>query len=167
MRHKHAMAILAGAAAMLSGCATVNPYHEDTMCPSLNDFGQCVNMTEAYEKTLEPESPTDQEQANATRAPVETHGKVESADSHTAKEPEKTYRGQLYTELATLIQDPKTPLLKPPTVRRVLVLSYEDKALFMPRFFYMMVNEGTWTLDELPANDNGAQPVELFSEHEK
>lgn len=167
MRHKHAIAILAGAAAMLSGCATVNPYHEDTMCPSLNDFGQCVNMTEAYEKTLEPESSKDQKQANAEKAPVETREKAKSADSRPTKDPEKTYRGQLYTELATLIQAPKTPLLKPPTVRRVLVLSYEDKALFMPRFFYMMVDKGTWTLDELPVNDNGAQPVELFSEHEK
>lgn len=165
MRHKLLMAILAGVAAVLSGCATVNPYHDDTMCPSLNDFGQCVNMTEAYEKTLEPLRPKDQEQANA--APVETRAKVESADSSPAKDPEKTYRGQLYTELATLIQAPKTPLLKPPTVRRVLVLSYEDKALFMPRFFYMMVNEGTWTLNELPADEHGAKPVEIFAEHEK
>lgn len=172
MVRKAISAMVLTGATVLSGCSTVNPYHDDTMCPARNDFGQCVSMTEAYEHTLSdkerltPAIPKDKGKTNDADGQADKSAKGTPGDAP-ATGAEKTYRGELYTELATLIQSPKTPVMKPPTVRRVLVLPYQDDALFMPRYFYMVIDQGTWTLDEVPAQTAGAHSVELFSEHEK
>lgn len=169
MRYE-AMGGALGALLLLSGCATVNPYNDDTMCPSMNDFGQCVSMTEAYEHTLDPEAKKATEhEGKGKGAPVTSAEDQASAAGPVGGETgqEVTYRGELYKEMASLLREPKTPVIKPPTVRRVLVTSYEDnQELYMPRYFYIVIEKPTWTLREVPGPERD-KAVELFSEHEK
>ncbi len=140
---------------LLSGCGALNPYHKTTMCPSLNDFGECVSMPEAYEATLETPS--------AQGRPGE--GKTTPASNEAS--PEIDYRTQYYREMASLIREPTTPLVKPPTVRRVLITSYEDGALFMPRYLYLMIDGPEWVLAEPRPSPGGDTAIELFRQTEK
>ena len=169
MVHKSLVAWPFAGVLLLSGCASVNPYNDDTMCPARNDFGQCVSMTEAYEHTLD-----DTERTTPAIKSHDADAKDSGKESDTAKPKatlengkEKTYRGELYAELSTLLRAPKTPVMKPPTVRRVLVLPYQDGALFMPRYFYMVIDPGQWVLKEVADKHGDAHSVELFSKHEK
>lgn len=164
MRNQAARILAMLASALLTAsCSTLNPYHEDTMCPARNDFGKCVSMSEAYEKTLNEDDTSDSQKGNENAkgngtAVTQTRG---------GKASEKEYREQLYREIGSLLKQPTTPILRPPKVRRVLVMPYKDGALFMPRYVYIMIDKPEWILRELPEAQVKEKPIELFSETAK
>lgn len=154
-------------AGLMQACGTINPYHDDTMCPALEDYGECVSMMKAY-KEGDQRKPA--AKAKSPKAPTES-GAVPQPNSVTSTpqpaQSELTYRKALYREMATLLDAPKTPLRRPPTIRRILVTPYEDHGtMFMPRYLFVVIDNGGWILDELPDRGQG-KSVELFSEHEK
>jgi len=174
----------------LTGCQTLNPYEEKSFCSSYNDFGKCVSVTEAYESSIAGEempgvSINEYENTIGEDDEIEdefnydvnregaTHEKNEKARKlmpmkKTDQMDELEYRRQLYREMASLLQDPKTPMLRPPKIRRVLITSYDDEdVLYMPRYVYLIVDKGGWVLNEV--NDLEGQPsaLELFEGYEK
>ena len=58
----------------------------------------------------------------------------------------------MYKKLAGLLDEPKTPLIAPPKVMRVLLLPYKnDRDLYMYRYAYFVVDDFRWVLDGNPA----------------
>jgi conjugal transfer pilus assembly protein TraV len=125
--------------ALLAACSTVgdtiNPYKSNFNCP-YKESGKCISMTGAYEESrLEKTQPTDP----AKEGLVPTSG-------------EKTYQEGVYKKLAGLLEEPKTPLIAPPKVMRVLLLPYKnDRDLYMYRYAYFVVDDFRWVLDGNPA----------------
>ncbi len=127
------------AIALLSGCSTVgntiNPYKSSFNCP-YKESGRCISMTGAYEESRQAlVQPTDQ--AKAATLPMSG---------------EKAYQESVYKKLSGLLEEPKTPVIAPPKVMRVLLLPYKnDKDLYMYRYAYFVVDDFRWVLDGNPA----------------
>ncbi len=118
---------------LLSGCgAVVNPYHENFNCRAPEEEGRCVDTLTAYEDATGI-SPLNKEK----RLGYETVSG------------EKEYLEAQYKRMRELLEQPKTPMLKPPTILRVLVLPYrgDGDELFMPRYTYLKVVETQWVLE--------------------
>lgn len=62
---------------------------------------------------------------------------------------EEIYKEQLYREMTSLIEQPRTPMLKQPEVLRVLVLGYtgDENEFFSHRYMYLIVSDPRWILD--------------------
>ncbi len=125
--------------ALLAACNTVgntiNPYKSNFNCP-YKESGKCISMTGAYD-----ESRRDQSQATdpAKGTVLPTNG-------------EKAYQEGVYKKLAGLLDEPRTPLIAPPKVMRVLLLPYKnDRDLYMYRYAYFVVDDFRWVLDGNPA----------------
>jgi len=135
--YKSILAVLS--IALLAACSTVgdtiNPYKSNFNCP-YKESGKCISMTGAYEESrLEKTQPTDP----AKEGLVPTSG-------------EKTYQEGVYKKLAGLLEEPKTPLIAPPKVMRVLLLPYKnDRDLYMYRYAYFVADDFRWVLDGNPA----------------
>ncbi len=150
---------------LVSGCSALNPYNETSMCPALNDYGECVSMKQAYDHSLQDDGQEPQPanyDANAGLETAKGGNKAESTPKAAPKTPQADYRTQLYREMASILQDPHTPMVKPPKVRRALILTYEDGALYMPRYAYLMLEKPQWMLDETAGDTGESRPVELF-----
>ena len=60
-----------------------------------------------------------------------------------------TYNDQRYREMASLIAQPVTPILKPTKVLRTLIVGYSTgKTMYMPRFIYFMASEPEFVLSD-------------------
>ena len=125
--------------ALLAACSTVgntiNPYKSNFNCP-YKESGKCISMTGAYDESRrELAQPTDPGKA----AISSTNG-------------ENAYQEGVYKKLADLLDEPKTPLIAPPKVMRVLLLPYKnDRDLYMYRYAYFVVDDFRWVLDGNPA----------------
>lgn len=150
---------------LMTGCSALNPYNETSMCPALNDYGECVSMKQAYDHSIKDEDAKTEPVAYDANAGIEkekAEGKTVTAPKPATKSPQSDYRTQLYREMASILKDPHTPMVKPPKVRRALILTYEDGALYMPRYAYLMLEKPQWMLDESTGDTGDARPVELF-----
>ncbi len=144
----------------LSGCSILNPYESKSMCPTRDNFGKCVSMMEAYESTDEGKG-----KADKSGKEVVATGTQAQTNTPTAKHAdpnELAYRSALYKEMTDLLRAPKTPLVKPPTVRRVLIMPYQDGALYMPRFIYVMIDKPSWILTDPLSQAQNKKAMELF-----
>ncbi len=125
--------------ALLVSCSTVgntiNPYKSNFNCP-YKESGKCISMTGAYD-----ESRTEKIQ---TTDPAKAAMLLASG--------EKAYQEGVYKKLTGLLEEPKTPLIAPPKVMRVLLLPYKnDRDLYMYRYAYFVVDDFRWVLDGNPA----------------
>ena len=125
--------------ALLAACSTVgntiNPYKSNFNCP-YKESGKCISMTGAYDESRQDKS---QRMDPAKAAVLPTNG-------------EKAYQEGVYKKLAGLLDEPKTPLIAPPKVMRVLLLPYKnDRDLYMYRYAYFVVDDFRWVLDGNPA----------------
>ncbi len=136
----------------LSGCAgVVNPYKGSFTCPEASD-GKCVGIPEAYQESIASTSVKAWLQAEAGPNPIE-----------------QEYASSLFLKLQKMLKEPKTPMLYPPTVIRVLILPYEEegKNFYNARFVYSIVDDPKWILQNIinmPA-DAGFEEIELKSEN--
>ena len=126
--------------ALLAACSTVgntiNPYKSNFNCP-YKESGKCISMTGAYDESRR--RPIAAQRTRPKAAVLPTNG-------------EKAYQEGVYKKLAGLLDEPKTPLIAPPKVMRVLLLPYKnDKDLYMYRYAYFVVDDFRWVLDGNPA----------------
>jgi len=133
---------------VLSGCTgLVSPYSSKLQCPNTYK-GKCVSVETAYSESInnpliKQESTVKQENSQ------ESSEKGDPADT---KEKEKTpryvYEEALYKKLASLIEKPSTPIVVPPQVMRVLILSYtgSENELFSYRYVYFFATEPKWII---------------------
>jgi conjugal transfer pilus assembly protein TraV len=111
---------------LLTGCgAVLNPYHENFNCQAPKDAGHCVDTPSAYDEAVGTKQPLKGEAAN----------------------PEKQIESARLDRLAQLLKEPKTPMIVPPRILRVLILPYKGgEDLFMTRYAYLQVDSARWVL---------------------
>ena len=131
--YKSILAVLS--IALLAACSTagnaINPYKSNFNCP-YKESGKCISMTGAYDESRQPTG-------SAKTAILATNG-------------EKAYQESVYKKLSGLLDEPKTPLIAPPKVMRVLLLPYKNgRDLYMYRYAYFVVDDFRWVLDGNPA----------------
>ncbi len=134
----------------LAGCSTgskiLNPYDDEFVCP-YTDEGMCTSMKKAYELSFEQEEDTEVcPDGNCDKAfrektmNNENYKKVNSA--------KEVYQEKKYQMLAGLIQEEEPPIIIPPAVVRVLILSYtgDRNDMFGFRYAYFFGSKPEWVL---------------------
>jgi len=111
---------------LLTGCgAALNPYHENFNCKALEDSGHCVDTPSAYDEAVGINQLVKGEAANT----------------------EKQIDEARLERVAQLLNEPKTPMIVPPRILRVLILPYRgNDDLFMARYAYLQVESARWVL---------------------
>lgn len=151
-----ALMLTAGAALLLSGCATMgslmSPYSEKFSCKN-DDHGQCIHPERAYEDAVAG--------VTSKSDPAVTNDRKMLHDQTAAKRGQRgdragppsafgTYRDSVYQELKGLIDAPVTPMLKPARTVRTLILPYADRQrpdrLYMPRYVYSIMDKPVWVV---------------------
>lgn len=150
MRYINLMVIIS-LCVILSGCAAIfNPYNSEFSCPETNK-GACVSTTEAYKRSLTGEDETNPDickEGKCTEAgnsETVTKGKKKVDENAYEVSPENVYRDNLFRELSELIEEPETPIVAPPAIVRILMLSYPENSQFYGwRYVFFMDGEPKW-----------------------
>ncbi len=143
--------IIAGALGfLLSGCSSVmSPYSASFSCPNYNK-GKCVPISEAYKESVQnPNGPIAQTQQQLMQMSINTGNGANVANGTTS-----VYDQQVLDKMTKLIQQPKTPIVVPPSSMRVLILPYvnENNELEMGRYVYFFTGEPKWIFQGIEEN---------------
>jgi conjugal transfer pilus assembly protein TraV len=136
----------------LSGCVSkiMNPYSEEFTCPQV-ERGKCVPIQQAYLESLMQEkrdllfTPTPplggQQRGNETITGLQNFFPQDSLVEAYSK-----YHEALMKKLQQMLESPKTPVLIPPQVVRVLILPYavERDTFYGERYAYIIVEGPQW-----------------------
>jgi len=145
---------LLGVLFAFTGCsALISGYNSEFQCPNTNK-GKCVSVQTAYKESLEgrkhENNPLVKENSNGKCEGEEgSHDKDHGDNAKPAiKEMEYGYQNALYKKLSSLIGQPSTPLVVPPDVMTVLILSYTGTGneLFSYRYVYFFATEPKWVI---------------------
>ncbi|WP_103730496.1 TraV family lipoprotein [Novosphingobium sp. HII-3] len=142
------------AAFMLSGCATMgsimSPYSEKFSCKN-DDHGQCIHPEKAYADAVAGVASKSDPAVTRDRKLLRD-GKAARGSTGTTSGAFAGYRDSVYRELQGLIEQPVTPMLKPPRSVRTLILPYADRQrpdrLYMPRYVYSLVERPQWVVGD-------------------
>ena len=156
------MIILIILALCFSGCsAIVSPYNAEFQCPE-TDKGKCVSVQAAYKESID--NPLVKADPEKSKPPCEACGgnerkgpkqseelqldTIPKSDAYKSGNPKHQYQDALYRKLASLIGQPSTPVVVPPDVVRVLILSYtgSENDLFSYRYVYFFATEPSWII---------------------
>lgn len=141
---------LLAASVLLTGCSMLAPYKEDFMCEETDFFGQCIGVQEAYKDAVKDAAMGGYEEGLS-------EGREDSGQSDRASGSDRSlnavrdaYKESEYREMKKLIDQPVTPLVKPPKVIRTLIASYTsgNDTLFSPRYIWYFVNPGTFVIGD-------------------
>ncbi|QLI60544.1 TraV family lipoprotein (plasmid) [Aeromonas media] len=162
-------------ALLLGGCSVL-PYDDDFGCKLKNNYGKCIDSFDAYEEAV---TGADKGKAIGDEGVVEgkegeaaantNNAEASTAPSSNTAEYEN-YRGRVYKQLSAMIDEPETPMVKPPKTVRTLILSYspstDRRVAYMPRYVYSMLEDASFVMtdyrlrrpdDQLPALLMGGQ----------
>lgn len=147
----------------LSSCAGIfNPYEGEFACPKTYK-GKCVSIQQAYEESLDPhfKEPENKEYRYELNKKIEsscTSGNCSQKSNSGVLRLEETtdsstgsgiYHENLYRKMSGLLKEPTAPVIVPPKIIRVLILSYTgDSDLYMPRYVYFMADKPKWLLTD-------------------
>ena len=135
---------------LLTGCAAlISGYNSEFQCPD-TDKGKCVSVKTAYEESLhgQEENPLVKEKQCDGCNTSAQQPSMHNGSAQEEQEPEYSYRDALFKKLSSMIGQPSTPLVVPPHVMRVLILSYtgSDNELFTYRYVYFFATEPEWVI---------------------
>ena len=145
-------------AACLGGCATLgsimSPYSEKFSCKN-SDHGQCIHPDKAYADAVagaasksDPAVTRDKAMLRDRAAGAAMSGKGQPASGSGFA----GYRESVYRELQGLIDQPVTPMLKPPRTIRTLILPYADQQrpdrLYMQRYVFSILERPQWVVGD-------------------
>jgi conjugal transfer pilus assembly protein TraV len=129
----------------LSGCVSkiMNPYGGDFSCPQ-TEKGKCVPIQQAYWESLQERT----EIKENKRKENETSFNIFLQD---AEENYGKYNEALLKKLQQMLENPKTPVLIPPQVVRVLILPYavERDTFYSGRYAYIIVEDSQWVFHNI------------------
>lgn len=159
---KHGRAIRAATLLLtlgsLGGCATLgsmmSPYSEKFSCKN-DDHGQCIHPDKAYADAVagvasksDPAVTNDKALLRDKRDRAVGRGAGASAPLSGFA----GYRESVYRELQGLIEQPVTPMLKPPRTVRTLILPYADQnrpdRLYMQRYVFSVLERPQWVVGD-------------------
>lgn len=148
--------------ALLSACQALVPYDSEFACTANQDYGRCMDVQSAYEdaraneaipvgprpgEKFKPGKQAPTHQAPDT-APLEQRGAL-LREVLTPTDSATRLREARYREIAGLIENPVTPLVRAPKVLRTLILSYSgEDTLYMPRFVYSIAEDAQFVLGD-------------------
>ena len=139
MKKKNCLIIVLIFMALLSftGCASIfNPYQEEFQCPETYK-GKCVSMKTAYNESIEGVEYNKEEGKE---------NPLVKSNTPISKNAQDEYQKRLYKKLADIIEEPEVPVVIPPKILRVLILSYTNNAndMYGHRFVYILAQEPKW-----------------------
>lgn len=138
-----------------SGCtALVSPYNSEFQCPTM-DKGKCVSVKTAYDESVdnplvrdgdEPCSCDEDKNKDKDKDKKKDSGQLSPGLAPVNRGPKSDFENAMYQRLASLISEPTPPLVAPPEVMRVLILSYtgSDNNLFSFRYVYFFATDPKW-----------------------
>lgn len=141
--------MLAAIAATLSGCALFNPYDSEFMCSATDDYGRCVDVDGAYADAIEGRKNAPRRTGKAA-VDDETARAQDGARHEDEGHAYSAYKEAEYRELRKLLDQPVTPLVKPPKVLRTLITAYpsNDRTLYTPRYVFFFADEGQFVIGD-------------------
>ncbi len=124
---------------LVFGCASaMNPYSGSFTCPQMEE-GKCVPISQAYQESV-------------MGYPISLEEKKKASDQFEYSPVEDVYKDALFMKLSQLLKEPKTPVLAPPKIVRIMILPYQDgagKEFYSARYIYTIVEEPQWILQNL------------------
>ena len=136
----------------LAGCSSIgnvmNPYQSKFSCGEAGDTGSCGSLQTAYAGSIENKSPVIAVKEGDSKDPAAKA--VEVRTISLTDQYDLSYRKATLSKLNKLVEAPVTPIVAPPTVMRILMLSYADDEdiLNMNRFSYIMLDKPRWVVGE-------------------
>ncbi len=144
------------ALAVLGGCATLgsvmSPYSEKFSCKN-DDHGQCIHPDKAYADAVAGTTSKSDPAVTRDKAKLRERG-ASRAGGRDRNSPQAYagYRESVYRELQGLIDQPVTPMLKPPRTVRTLILPYSDQhrpdRLYMQRYVFSILERPQWVVGD-------------------
>ncbi len=121
-----------------SGCTIFNPYKDSFQCQDI-DEGKCASIEKAYEYSLKSV-----EKGNKNLDCPDCEPETLEADNMDYE----IYREIKFEKLRELIAEERPPIVVPPEVVRVLILSYtgDGNEMFGHRYAYFFASEPKWIL---------------------
>ena len=162
----------------VAACSSVAPYDSDFSCKN-DDYGQCIRPMDAYAVAVGTERTSiGSDAVNASentrkwrhkpgdRGPGRSPSTLVSADG--ASVPAYTdYQSQLYREVASLLEQPATPMITQAITVRTLILPYADEQendlLFMPRFVYSIIEGPRFVMGNYLAKHRSHSPASFLA----
>jgi conjugal transfer pilus assembly protein TraV len=151
------------ALALLAGCKVLVPYDNQFACAKSHDYGKCMDVQSAYEEARShqgiptgPEEPGTPFKTTGPRTPnkpaparpAELRGEL-AREAYQPEDAAARLRDARYRELAGLIENPVTPLVRAPKVLRTLIVSYSaGGTLYMPRYVYYFGEDAQFVLGD-------------------
>lgn len=149
---------------VLPACRVLVPYDSEFSCAKSHDYGKCMDVQSAYEDAranegvpVPPTQPGSKFKPGTPRAPgrqqpsltaPEQRGEL-IREAFAPADNAARLREARYRELAGLIENPVTPLVRAPKVLRTLIVSYSaGNTLYMPRFVYYFAEEAQFVLGD-------------------
>lgn len=167
---------------ILSGCSMINPYQSEFSCQDTFK-GKCASVREVYMEDAAGNRKDRADNTAANPGCTTTNGGFEgegvvstcsdtipsgagmtamdntSMATPVAGDPEarnyNQYRSSLFDKFNGLLKEPRTPIVAPPKVMRVLLLPYtgQENEFYMLRYVYFFVDKPRWILgDSVTAN---------------
>ncbi|HDX9006502.1 TPA: TraV family lipoprotein [Aeromonas dhakensis] len=147
-------AFIAVAALSLGACSLL-PYDNDFGCKLKNNYGKCIDSFDAYEEAV---TGVDKGRAMGDDGVVEEGKQQEATATKTVASTSgqnteyENYRARVYKQLSAMIDQPETPMVKPPKTIRTLILSYsptsDRRIAYMPRYVYSIVEDTGFVLTD-------------------
>ena len=147
-------AFAASMLASLSACSILAPYDSEFQCERSRDFGKCTDVAGAYSEALGGEGDArqggDSKKKSQDKARNDERAASKAADPALARANITRYKAAEYGELASIIEQPVTPIVAPPKLLRTLVVAYAtpEKTLYLPRYVYYFVTDGNFVLGD-------------------
>ena len=167
--------VLLAVVGTLSACTALVPYDSEFMCEKNQDFGKCMSVSEAYKESLAGPAPKESEgHPDAWQYKEKSRGKSRGASDKkevrgkdsgmttVALSGRDLYKENEYRAMASLIEAPATPLVRPPKVLRTLVVSYPTgETLYMPRYIVYFAEEARFVVGDY-LNESRSQVATIF-----
>lgn len=151
------------------------PYEDDFSCRKRDNYGKCISVEKAYEEAVtkvsqgEPMEPaSEQDDDDDYRGGSSRSSKPEVAVSLPQANPsniaKRQYKDALYKELSHMIEDPRTPMIKPPKTMRVLILPHSSSSetnVYMPRYIYTIIEPSRWVVGDYLVDETNEKHLML------
>lgn len=140
---------------LLSACQSVfNPYDDSFQCPDMNE-GTCTSIPNAYRQSIDGKPLPDRECIECSENKDEE--KLDESKSTPSKDSKNLYLEKRFEKLHALIGIDHPPIVVPPEVVRILVMSYtgNENEMFGFRYIYFFATDPSWLLTTTTEDDPG------------
>ncbi|MCR9260877.1 MAG: TraV family lipoprotein [Pseudomonadaceae bacterium] len=136
-----------------SGCS-ITPYRDNFACALQDDYGKCIDVQGAYNEAVTGQDsgasklrkrgdqvqPTTTPTGDVMRPTRGSSGGDTTTAVTSGMDEYGAYRSAVYQHMRSLLNTPTTPMVRPATTIRTLIISYANREnprrLYMPRYVF-------------------------------